>query len=189
MTEHNNSNADDERTAQTPGGGQNGGQIDGDLDAAWAAFEAGHKEDLKSVASSSASRRFEKHAQRQEKQALLHVEDLKPSAFTGGMPGAGPRDFTGSSWLDTDDVMDRYGDDFTPPNPAIGPVNKTKLVFWVLLVAGVAGVIASVFVPALTGFIGSVSGLAALIGGAGLLMRHKGHAETRTDPFDDGARV
>lgn len=206
MTEHHNSNADDERAAQTPGDAQNNaqnhgqadGRGDGDLDAAWAAFEAEHRDDLKDVASSSASRHFEKHAQRKEKEALLHVSDLKADAFTGTGPASmggiggrsrGPRDFTGSSWLDTDDVMDQYGDDFTPPNPAIGPVNKTKLVFWIMLVAGVAGVIASVFVPALTGLLGTVFGLAALIGGAGLLLRHKGHAETRTDPFDDGARV
>ena len=44
--------------------------------------------------------------------------------------------------------MDRYGDDFVPPNPEIGHVKPSKLVFWILLVAGVIGIIASVFVPA-----------------------------------------
>jgi len=101
----------------------------------------------------------------------------------------GPRDHGGRSWLDTDDVMDEYGDDFVPPNPKIGRVNASKLVFWILLVAGVAGIIASVFVPALATFLGSIFGLCALVGGAGLILQHKGHTETRTDMFDDGARV
>ena len=74
--------------------------------------------------------------------------------------------------------MDRYGDPFTPPNPDLGPVNKSKLVFWILLIVGVIGVIGSVFLPSM-----------ALIGAAGLIMRHKGHNETKTDYFDDGARV
>ena len=46
----------------------------------------------------------------------------------------------------TDDVMDRYGDPFTPPNPDLGPVNKSKLVFWILLIVGVIGVIGSVII-------------------------------------------
>ncbi len=78
------------------------------------------------------------------------------------------------SWLDTDDVMDEYGDDFVPPNPEIGRVNASKLVFWILLVAGVAGIIASVFVPALAAILGSIFGLCALVGGAGLILQHKG---------------
>lgn len=68
-------------------------------------------------------------------------------------------------------------------------MNASKLVFWILLVAGVAGIIASVFVPALATFLGSIFGLCALVGGAGLILQHKGHTETRTDMFDDGARV
>ena len=85
--------------------------------------------------------------------------------------------------------MDRYGDDFVPPNPEIGHVNLSKLVFWILLVAGVIGIIASVFVPALASILGSIFGLCALVGAAGLIVQHKGHRETRTDEFDDGARV
>ena len=88
--------------------------------------------------------------------------------------GRGPRDFTGSSWLDTDRVMDRYGDDFVPPNPEIGHVKLSKLVFWILLVAGVIGIIASVFVPALASILGSIFGLCALVGAAGLIVQHKG---------------
>ena len=137
-----------------------------------------------------ARKRFEKHAQRREKEALLSIQDLDQGTFTDDTPqGRGPRDFTGSSWLDTDSVMDRYGDDFTPPNPSIGHVKISKLVFWVLLIAGVAGIIASAFMPALAGILGSIFGVCALIGAAGLIVQHKGHTQTRRDVFDDGARV
>jgi len=169
-----------------------------DLDAAWAAFEAEHQADLHDVASSRQAKKFEKQAKKREKEALLSVDDLDIGSFTddarpsrGGKKGkqSGPRDFTGSSWLDTDDVMDRYGDPFTPPNPDLGPVNKSKLVFWILLVVGVIGVIGSVFLPSMAAVLGTVFGTCALIGAAGLIVRHKGHNETKTDYFDDGARV
>lgn len=184
MTDLNNSNGNEPQERPTPGMGAGD-----DLDAAWAAFEAGHRDDLKDVAGSSSARRFERHAERKEKEALLSVDDLDAGAFAGGGRARGPRDFTGSSWLDADDVMDRYGDDFVPPNPKIGQIKRSKLVFWILLVAGIAGVIASVFVPMLTGLLGTVFGVAALLGAAGLIIQHKGHTQTREDEFDDGARV
>ena len=161
-----------------------------DLDAAWAEFADSHADDLKAVERSRSAKRFEKHAQRREKEALLSIDDLDQGTFTNDAPanGRGPRDFTGSSWLDTDRVMDRYGDDFVPPNPEIGHVKLSKLVSWILL-AGVIGIIASVFVPALASILGSIFGLCALVGAAGLIVQHKGHRETRTDEFDDGARV
>lgn len=193
MTENNNSNADDERPNSTPGNDEHAANQDGDhtpddLDAAWAQFTAEHADDLNDVERSRNAKRFEKHAQRKEKEALLSVNDLDASAFAGAT-GRGPRDFTGSSWLDTDDVMDRYGEPFIPPNPEIGPVKASKLVFWILLVVGIAGVIASVFIPALTGILGTVFGVCVLIGGAGLIVQHKGHNDTKTDYCDDGARV
>ena len=201
MTDLNNTNADDERTNPAPDGDAASGKAQGspapaskpadlgNLDEAWAAFEAEHRDDLDDVASSRNAKRFQKHAERKEKEQLLHVRDLAPDSFSRTGSTHGPRDFTGSSWLDTDAVMDAEGDDFVPPNPSIGPVKGTKLVFWILLVAGVAGVIGSVFVPALTGILGTVFGVCALIGGAGLIVQHKGHKETREDEFDDGARV
>ena len=173
---HNDTNAGEEHPNTTPRAGHDGhdtGSNAGD-DLDWAAFAAEHANDLQDVERSRNARRFEKHAQRKEKEALHQ---------------RGPRDHGGRSWLDTDDVMDEYGDDFVPPNPKIGRVNASKLVFWILLVAGVAGIIASVFVPALATFLGSIFGLCALVGGAGLILQHKGHTETRTDMFDDGARV
>ena len=163
-----------------------------DLDADWAAFAAEHAADLDDVASSRSARRFERHAQRKEKEALLSVNDLDAGTFTDDaipLHQRGPRDHVGTSWLDTDDVMDRYGDDFVPPNPKIGHIKTSKLVFWILLIVGVVGIIGSVFVPALAAILGSVFGVCAVVGGAGLIMQHKGHTETRSDPFDDGARV
>ena len=184
MTDLNNSNDDEERPNDASHGG--GSPMD-DLDAAWAEFADSHAD----VERSRSAKRFEKHAQRREKEALLSIDDLDQGTFTNDAPanGRGPRDFTGSSWLDTDRVMDRYGDDFVPPNPEIGHVKLSKLVFWILLVAGVIGIIASVFVPALASILGSIFGLCALVGAAGLIVQHKGHRETRTDEFDDGARV
>lgn len=185
MTDPNNTNAGDERPKHMP----DDENKPADLDAAWAAFEAEHQDDLSDVAASRNAKRFEKHAQRKEKEALLSVDDLTADSFAKSGPARGPRDFTGSSWLDTDDVMDRYGDDFVPPNPKIGHVGGAKLLFWILLVAGILGVIVSVFLPAYTGVLGVIAGICIIIGGAGLLARHKGFNETRTDYFDDGTRV
>ena len=140
MTDLNNSNADEERPNAAPNGGEGASSNADDLDAAWAEFASSHADDLQAVEHSRSAKRFEKHAQRREKEALLSIQDLDQGTFTDDTPqGRGPRDFTGSSWLDTDSVMDRYGDDFTPTNPSIGHVKISKLVFWVLLIAGVAG--------------------------------------------------
>ncbi|RSX54172.1 hypothetical protein D2E25_0480 [Bifidobacterium goeldii] len=192
MTENHNSNADSERPNPTPQDGQNSSTSGAGDDLDWAAFAAEHADDLDDVARSRNARRFERHAQRKEKEALLSVNDLDAGTFTDDvvpLHQRGPRDHVGSSWLDTDDVMDQYGDDFVPPNPKIGHVQASKLVFWILLLVGVAGIIGSVFVPALAAILGSVFGVCALIGAAGLILQHKGHSETRTNPFDDGARV
>ena len=191
MTDLNNSNANEEHPNAESHGGGNGPSSDAnDLDAAWAEFANSHADDLKAVEHSKNARRFEKHAQRREKEALLSIQDLDQGTFTDDMPqNRGPRDFTGSSWLDTDSVIDRYGDDFVPSNPEIGHVKLSKLVFWVLLVAGVIGIIVSVFMPALAAILGSIFGLCALVGAAGLIVQHKEHSQTRFDKFDDGARV
>ncbi|MBT1172126.1 hypothetical protein JS528_01875 [Bifidobacterium sp. MA2] len=193
MTELNNTNAGDERTNPAPGGNGAAGNARkgpdlGNLNEAWAAFQAEHKDDLDAVASSRNAKRFEKHAERREKEMLLHVRDLDPSSFSRTGSTHGPRDFTGSSWLDADTVLDA-GEDFVPPNPSIGPVRKSKLVFWIMLIAGVAGIIVSAFLPFLTWILSPIFGLCMLIGAGGLIVQHKGHTETREDEFDDGARV
>ena len=78
--------------------------------------------------------------------------------------------------------MDRYGDDFVPPNPKIGHVKPSKLVFWALLVVGVSGIILSVFVPALAEILGSIFGVCALVGAAGLIAQHKGQPTATNRP-------
>ena len=185
------------------------------LDEAWAAFEAEHKADLDDVASSRQARKFEKQAKRREKEALLSVDDLDAAAFTDGVrpfhermrggqkrrdsSGAGPRDFTGSSWLDTDDVMDRYDDGgFTPPNPEIGPVHASTVLLVTLLVIGLVGMLAMILVPALYGIplisalLNIAFGLCTILGLGGLIVKilnRKNRPGDKGGYFDDGARV
>lgn len=155
----------------------------------WQAFIADHAQELHDVERSHTARKFDKHARKQEKKALISIENLDDSAFIDGGRTRGPRDFSGSSWLDTDDVMDRYGDDFIEPNPSLGNPSATNVVLWILLIVGMAGIIIAVFVPHLASTLGVIFGVCILIGAAGLIMRHRGHDETKSDPFDDGARV
>lgn len=76
-----------------------------------------YSDDLGDVERSHTAKKFDRHAtrkeKREEKKAILSVNDLKQGSF---VDSSGPRDFTQSSWLDTDDVMDR-GSVFTPPIP------------------------------------------------------------------------
>ena len=185
MTDLNNTNDDAVRPNHTP----DDESSQAELDEAWAAFEAEHKDDLADVAASRSAKRFEKHAERRDKEAVVNARDLSPEAFSSTGANHGPRDFTGSSWLDADEVMDQYDDGFTEPNPTIGPIKRSKLLFWALLLIGIAGIIATAFLPAFAGILGTVFGACTLIGAAGLIMQHKGHNETREDYFDDGARV
>ncbi|WEV72937.1 hypothetical protein [Bifidobacterium sp. ESL0790] len=156
----------------------------------WKRFEAEHADDLSDISQSRNAKRFEKRAQRQEKETLLSADDLTPDAFAdeGPASGRGPRDFEGSSWLDADKVMDE-GSDFTPPNPHLGHLDAVKVMFWVLLVVGILGLIATVLVPRLAAVLATVFGLCALVGAAGLITQHRGHTETRSGYFDDGSRV
>ena len=75
---HNDTNAGEEHPNTTPRAGHDGhdtGSNAGD-DLDWAAFAAEHANDLQDVERSRNARRFEKHAQRKEKEALLSVDDL-----------------------------------------------------------------------------------------------------------------
>lgn len=197
-------NSDDNRddadsdAGSNAGSGENGNAENtrpdaASLEEAWKRFEDEHAEDLDDISSSRNAKRFEKRAKRREKKALLSVEDITPDSFakqssSSSSKSHGPRDFEGSSWLDVDDVMDGF-DDFTPPNPDLGHLDPVKVVFWGLLIAGIAGLIAALFVPRFASIMGIVFGLCALIGGVGLLGMHKGYRQTRTDYFDDGSRV
>lgn len=190
MTEHNNTNASGERPIPGPGEGSQGGSSSGEpLDEAWEAFAHDHARDLEDVERSRNAKQFERHARRAEKKALLSVDDLDQGTFTDDAIGAGrgPRDNTSSSWLDTDDVMDRYGDRFVPPT-SFAPTPHSIILFTALTVIGVLGIIASVLVPKFTGIIGTVCAICLLLGIAGLVASRRGHVH-HDDPFDDGARV
>ncbi|NEG54472.1 hypothetical protein [Bifidobacterium platyrrhinorum] len=212
MTDLNNTNADDERTNPTPnddaaaGASSRGRSGDpakkadlGNLDEAWAAFEAEHRDELDAVASSRNAKRFQKHAERKEKETLLHVSDLDPNAFSRTGPSHGPRDFTGSSWLDTDAVMDSHDDGgFTPPNPEIGPMRHSTVVCWILLAVGLLGMIATVLVPAFSAvpvlgwLLGFVFNICTVLGLGGLIVKvlnRRRQTGDRGGYFDDGARV
>ena len=74
---HNDTNAGEEHPNTTPRAGHDGhdtGSNAGD-DLDWAAFAAEHANDLQDVERSRNARRFEKHAQRKEKEALLSDMD------------------------------------------------------------------------------------------------------------------
>lgn len=218
MTENQNSNADGKRPTPTPGNGQDhgisprapGDGDDGshgtnDLDSAWAAFEAEHQADLHDVASSRQARKFEKQAKKREKEALLSVNDLDIGSFTDDVrPGrggrrSGPRDFTGSSWLDVDNVMDAHDDGgFTPPNPDLGPVRTSTMLLVTLLVVGLVGEMVMVFVPGLNSIpllgplLNILFGLGVLLGLGGLvagILNRKDRPGDRGGYYDDGARV
>ncbi|NMN00374.1 hypothetical protein G1C96_0953 [Bifidobacterium sp. DSM 109958] len=184
MTDHKDSNVPHDDSTARPGDDAAGD------DAAWRDFLAAHGDELDSVERSRAARRFERHAQKKEKEALLDVRDLSPDAFAGSSAGgarSGPRDFTGRSWLDVDDVMDQ-GSDFVAPDPDI-PVRASKLVLWIIVVIGVLALAGCVLIPSMSSLLGALGGALTMVGAAGLLMLHKGHTQTRTDEFDDGARV
>ena len=155
-------------------------------DAEWERFVGEHADDLDDVANSRSARKFERHARREEKKAMLSVDDLSSDAFV--RRPAGPRDFTRSSWLDVDDAMDA-GNHFTPPDPDLGDVRRSTAVLGAMVALGVLGLIVSVLSPVLNGIIAGVSGVVLLVGAAGLFMRLRGHNETRRDIFDDGSRV
>ena len=95
----------------------------------------------------------------------------------------GPRDNTRSSWLDVDETMDDYGDDFVPPNPTLENIPITTAILWIVFLLGIAGIIFCAFVPSLATIIGTASGLFILIGGAGLIMNRK-----KPDPYKEDYR-
>lgn len=179
-----------------------------DLDAAWAAFEAEHQADLHDVASSRQAKKFEKQTKKREKEALLSVDDLDIGSFTddarpshGGKKGkqSGPRDFTGSSWLDTDNVMDTYDDGgFTPPNPDLGPVKASTVLLTALLIIGLVGEAVMIFVPGLNAIpllgalLNILFGLGVILGLGGLvakILNRKDRPGDQGGYYDDGARV
>ncbi|MFT9397043.1 MAG: hypothetical protein ABF545_03135 [Bifidobacterium psychraerophilum] len=191
MTDHKNSNPSDEQPNPQPhdGASSSGPTSNHASDADdWSAFLDAHADDISSVERSRDARRFEKKAQKAQKKAALSVNDLKSSAFTGPARGSGPRDFEGRSWLDTDDVMDQ-GSSFTPPNPELGPMRFEVLAFSIMCILALVAFAVAILVPQWSGTVGTVGGILMLIGGVGLFTQLRGHRQTRSDAFDDGARV
>lgn len=163
MTDLNNSN-DGEETKPHDSGRNGGDSSEISEEAAWNRFLDEYSDDLGEVERSRTARKFDRHATRQdkreEKRAILSVNDLKQGSF---VDSSGPRDFTQSSWLDTDDVMDRSSV-FTPPNPDLGQIRWSRLICGILLVVGVAGIIATAFLPAWATVLGIVFGISILVG-------------------------
>ncbi|KFI45496.1 hypothetical protein GA0061078_0154 [Bifidobacterium bohemicum] len=161
---------------------------------AWDRFAKEHADDLEGIENSRNAKKFERHVRRQEKKALMSVEDLSPDSFVAengrrhAFGTRGPRDFERSSWLDADTTIDDI-DDFTPPNPDLGLINVVTAVFIAMLAAGIALVIIAAFLPKLAGVLGLLGGLGIVIGSVGLITRH--HDITGQHPgwFDDGSRV
>ncbi|KFF31209.1 hypothetical protein [Bifidobacterium bombi] len=162
---------------------------DADWNEAWEQFTAEHKDDFDRISHSHNAKCFERRARKHHTQPLLSVDDLSRSSFTRDhSSNHGPRDFEGTSWLDVDDVMDSH-DDFIPPDPKVEDFSTSKLVFWLLLIIGTLGVIASVLFSRYVAPLATIFGLCALVGATGLIIRHRGFTETRQDATDDGARV
>ena len=112
---------------------------------------------------------------------------------------SGPRDFTGSSWLDTDNVMDTYDDGgFTPPNPDLGPVKASTVLLTALLIIGLVGEAVMIFVPGLNAIpllgalLNILFGLGVILGLGGLvakILNRKDRPGDQGGYYDDGARV
>ncbi|MBB2955363.1 hypothetical protein FHX77_000771 [Bifidobacterium commune] len=154
----------------------------------WKQFEEAHADDLDDISNSRSAKQFEKQAKRREKKTALSVTDITPDSFVDNTSmRRGPRDFE-NSWLDTEDVLDRF-DDFIPPNPSLGHLNPVKCTFWALFLIGIAGLIAALYVSQLTTIMGVVFGSSALIGGVGLLTMHRTYRGPGADGFNDGAQL
>ncbi|MCI1901577.1 MAG: hypothetical protein LKI93_02430 [Bifidobacteriaceae bacterium] len=182
MTE--NKNANDSHESPTGGSNDNSG-----TDSDWQSFLDSHSDDLSDVESSHTARKFERHAKKEEKRRLVDAKDLTADSFaasSGNNAGHGPRDFN-NSWLDIDD--DLGSDNFTPDPPDVGSMKRSTVAFAVITVIGVLGLILVLFVPQVAGLLATIAGLLTLIGAVGLVMQLRGHNETRSSPFDDGARV
>lgn len=124
------------------------------------------------------------------KKSYIAPQSIKDSHVRFVTP-SGPRDNTRSSWLDLDNTMEDYGEDFVPPNPTFENISLINVVLWIIFILGIAGIISSAFLPSLATIIGTISGVFILIGGAGLFMNRKKPDPYKEDyrDYGDGARV
>lgn len=154
----------------------------------WESFLSDHADEIGGLESSRTARKFVRKAEKSDRKEagrlLTDASRFDPSAFvvppnppngssgsSHGAPsspvGHGPRDFE-TSWLDADDVLERRGG-FVPPDPHIPRSSMTIVAMTVLLVLGVFGIVASVMVPALSWWLGTVSGALLVLGITGLI--------------------
>lgn len=175
MTDHNNNNHDSS-AASSP------------EDDAWQDFLDAHADDLQDVSQSRTARKFDRHAQRQErreqsdKQPVLSVQDLHDGEFVGGR---GPRDYS-SSWLDTDDVMDQYSGAMRASTFSFSHLRRSQIFLSIILVAGIIGIIVTACIHQIPNIVGIFSAFCILAGAAGLLSIRREHNSSNDD---DGARV
>lgn len=150
-----------------------------------AAIKAQHLQDGEKVAKNKFSLK-----NLSSKESYISLQRTKDSHVQFVNP-QGPRDNTRSSWLDVDETMDDYGDDFVPPNPTLENIPLTTAVLWIVFALGIAGIIFCAFVPSLATIVGIASGLFILIGGAGLIMNRKKPNPYKEDyrDYGHGARV
>lgn len=152
----------------------------------WESFLSDHADEIGGLESSRTARKFVRKAEKSDRKEagrlLTDASRFDPSVFVvppnphiarspHGAPGSpvghGPRDFA-TSWLDAEDVLGRRGG-FVPPNPHIARSSMTIVAMTVLLVLGVFGIVASVMVPALSWWLGTVSGALLVLGITGLI--------------------
>ena len=178
MTEHKNNNAGEQYNSDegTGSAAENG---------EWENFLNSHADELNSLESSRTARKFEKKARQSEKKAALKAEDLRQGSFVGG---AGPRDFRGSSWLDTDEVMDGSST-FTPPDPDLSDLGRSRIVYIIMTVLGLVCFFLTLLIPEWSRLTGILAGLLLLIGISGLIIDRKNFHQSSSGLFDDDERL
>lgn len=147
----------------------------------WSDFIRDHAEDFKEIEKSKSAKIFKKRIS----------QATKPLTKIASYNNAGPRDNVKTSWLDVDETMDSYGDDFVPPNPHFKNISITFIVLWTILILGILGVILSVLVPYFAAYSGTISAFLFLVGSGGLLMSRKKNYTSSEDynDYGKGARV
>ena len=178
MTEHKDNDAGKQYNSEAGTGSSQG-------DGEWEDFLNSHADELNPLESSRTAKEFEKKARKSEKKAALKAEDLKHDSFVGG---AGPRDFQGRSWLDTDEVMDQSSN-FIPPNPDLSDLGRRRVAFIIMTVLGLVCFFLTIFMPRWSGLTGLLAGLLLLIGIAGLIIDRKNFRAASSGLFDDDDRL
>ena len=178
MTEHKDNDAGKQYNSEAGTGSSQG-------DGEWEDFLNSHADELNPLESSRTAKEFEKKARKSEKKAALKAEDLRQDSFVGG---AGPRDFQGRSWLDTDEVMDQSSN-FIPPNPDLSDLGRRRVAFIIMTVLGLVCFFLTIFMPRWSGLTGLLAGLLLLIGIAGLIIDRKNFRDASSGLFDDDDRL